>query len=103
MIKAGEVWIAGAEATIPFLDLGIVQGIEDDVLQAITDYVFAQLILAIDITSIQLVGAERQSLYDDSSEQLVLIAQSQGVQSDAYKTALQDALTKFAALGRLGS
>lgn len=97
MIKAGEVWIAGAEATLPILDLPVIQGLEDDVLGIITDAIFSKLVLFIDITTIKLVNAELQSKWSTASESLAIIAQEQGATSDAYKKALAESAADFAA------
>lgn len=80
LVKAGELWVAGAEATIPVLDIPIIQGLEDDVIQVITDAVFNQLVLLVDIESIVLVGAERQAVWASANEQLAIIAQEKGNQ-----------------------
>jgi hypothetical protein len=103
MIKAGEVWIAGAQAAIPFLDFAVVQGVEDAAIQAVTDYAFSQLMLLVDVASIELVSAERQSAYEAASEELVIIGETKGVTSSEYQQALQNALASFATLGRMGS
>ena len=84
MIKAGEVWLAGAEATIPILDLPIFQGLEDDAINALTDALFNALMLTVDITTIALIDPARQSAYASASEALKLIAQEQGQTSDAF-------------------
>ncbi len=101
MIKAGEVWIAGEESAIPILDLGITQDLEDDIVQAITDAMYKQLVLWVDVTTITLLNAAHQAAYTTASEQLVIIAQEQGITSEAYlqaqATALAD-LSKFTQL-----
>ena len=101
LVKAGEVYIDGLQASIPVLDWPIVQGIEKDAIGVITDAIFRQLALTVDLGAIQLVNAEAQSVYDASSEQLVVVATEQGVNSDAYRKALQAELQALAAFGHL--
>jgi hypothetical protein len=96
LVVTGEVALDGLQAGLPVLDLGIFQGLEDDAIQAITDAIFNQLVLFIDVTAIKLVNAELQNKWAVASESLALIAQEQGVDSDAYKNALSTAATDFA-------
>jgi hypothetical protein len=103
LIKVGEVALAGAQASIPVLDLPIFDDLEDDAIQAITDWAFTQLVQLIDIEAIQLVGAERQAAWSKASEALAVISQEQGVNSDAYKQELATQVTAFAAFVRTGS
>lgn len=92
MIKAGEVWLAGAEASVPFLNLPIVQELEDHEIEAVADWAFRNLVLAVDVESIALVSPERQSAYASASEALKLIAMEQGTDSNAFKKAEADAI-----------
>ena len=93
MIKAGEVWLAGAEAAIPILDLPIFQSLEDAEIEKLTDALFNLICLSVDVETIELLNPARQSAYESSSEALKLIADEKGTESDAYKQALSDAIT----------
>jgi hypothetical protein len=48
------------------------------------------------VTSIQLVGAERQAVWASANEQLAIIAQEKGVSSSEYQQALATAAADFA-------
>jgi hypothetical protein len=96
IILMGETALKGVEATIPMLDLPIFQDLEDGLINAITDAIFNQIVLFIDVESIELVNAELQSKWASASESLALIATEQGVDSDVYKTALSTAAADFA-------
>lgn len=102
LLKAGEVALAGVEASVPVLDLPIVQGLEDDVIDAVADAVFKRIVLFIDVTAIKLTNPVLQSKWASASESLPLIAQEQGESSDAYKQALSTAATDFARWVRTG-
>lgn len=102
LIKLGEVALTGVESTIPVIDLPIFQDLEDDAINAITDALFNQLVLFIDVTAIKLVNAELQSKWATASESLALIAQEQGVTSIVYQTALSLAASDFAAFVHTG-
>lgn len=96
LILTGEVALAGVEATVPVLDLPIFKDLQDDVIQALTDALFNQLVEFIDVTAIKLVNAELQTKWETASESLALIAQEQGTTSNAYQTALSAAAADFA-------
>lgn len=95
MVKAGEIWIAGAEAGIPVLDFPIVQGIEDHIIEALTDYCFQQLVLFVDVTYIKLKNESMQSSWAGAAESLSIIAQEKGLGSDEWKKALATAASDF--------
>lgn len=102
LIKLGEVALDGMQATIPVIDWSIFEDLEDDAINAITDAIFNQLVLFIDVTAIKLVNAELQTKWATASEALTLIAQEQGVTSNAYQTALATAASDFAAFVHTG-
>lgn len=93
MVKAGEVWIEGAA---PFLALPVVKELDEMAISALTNALFDWLTTLIDIDAIKLVNAEMQARWEQASESLSIIAEEQGVTSDAYKKALQDAAADFA-------
>jgi hypothetical protein len=102
MVKSGEVLLAGAEASVPILNLSLFQGLEDDAIGAITDALFAWLVQTIDVTAIQLVNAEHQAAYDMAFEQLSVIADEEGTASSAYQEAQTAALAALAQFTHLG-
>ena len=84
MIKAGEVWLDGVEATVPILDLPLFQDLEDGLINSLMDTLFNMLILTVDITAIQLINPARQSAYASANEALKLIALEKGVDSSEF-------------------
>lgn len=99
MITAGEMWIEGY---VPFLALPVIKQLDEFAIKEITDAMFNQLVLFIDVAAIKLVNIELQSKWTTASESLALISQEQGVNSDAYKHALSTAETDFANWVRTG-
>jgi len=102
LIKAGELWLDGMQAPIPVLNFPALEGLEDVAIEAIFDQIFSRIILFIDVTAIRLKNAQLQSKWESSSEVLSLIAQEQGASSDAYKKALSQAASDFAAFVHTG-
>lgn len=95
LIKTGELALDGVQAGIPLIDLSVFEDLEDDAINAITDAIFNQIVLFMDVTAIKIKNAQLQSKWTTASESLALIAQEQGSTSDAYKQALSQAATDF--------
>lgn len=85
MIRAGEVWIEGA---VPFLALPVIKQLDEAAINALTDALFNQLVILVDVTAIRLVDAEKQTAWESAMDKLTIVASEQGVNSDAYKQAL---------------
>lgn len=100
MILAGETWIEGA---VPFLDLPVIKQLDEFAIKELTDWIFSQFTLIVDVTAIQLVGMARNSSYQKAQEQLAVIADEQGVTSDAFKTAQTAAIVDLQQFARMGS
>lgn len=83
-VKAGEIYLEGV---VPALNLPVLKQAEEGVVQVISDALFNQLILFIDITAIKLVNSAHQSAYDRASIELAVIAQDKGIESDEFKKA----------------
>jgi len=95
MFTAGENWL---EVEVPLLDLPIVKQLDEAGLKVLSDAIFQQLTLFIDVSAIKLVNAARQNAYDNASLQLKIVAQTNGINSDAYKAQLAStlaAMSKF--------
>lgn len=99
MIQAGEVWIEGA---VPFLDLPIIKQLDEAAISAIASAIFNQMVTLVDVAAIRLVNAEHQAAYDSASEQLAVIADEQGVTSDAFRQAQDKALASLAQFTHMG-
>jgi hypothetical protein len=97
MITAGENYIEGE---IPFLDLPVIKQLDEATITLITDAIFNQIILLIDVSAIQLINAEHQSAYDAASEQLVIIAQEKGITSSEFLQAQAAALVAMSQFTR---
>lgn len=93
LITTGEAWIEGQ---VPFLALPVIKQLDEFAIQEITDAIFNQVIIFIDVTAIRLVNPVLQGKWAVASESLALISQEQGVNSDAYKQALATAAADFA-------
>lgn len=93
MIKAGEIWLEGA---VPFLALPVIKQLDEFTIEQISDALFNQIIVFIDVNAIKLKNAQMQAKWTTEAEALSLIATEQGADSDAYKKALSDAATDFA-------
>lgn len=93
MIKAGEIWIEGA---VPFLALPVVKQLDEAAINALTDALFHQMTLFVDVTAIRMVDARRQVAWESASEKLSILAKEQGEASDAYKKALAAEADDFA-------
>lgn len=89
MVTAGEVWIEGV---VPVLALPGVEQIDEAIIQAASDAIFNQIILFIDVESIQLINTAHQTVYDNASLQLKIIAEEKGTISLEYQEALTAAL-----------
>lgn len=100
MIMAGEVWIEGA---VPFLALPVIKQIDEEAIKLLTDAIFNQFVLVTDITAIKLVNAVHQSAYNNAQEKLAVIADEQGVNSDAFKKEQDVALAALAKFSHIGS
>jgi hypothetical protein len=82
---------------LPWLKLPVISSVEGDALNYIRDYLFALLVLVIDIESIQLLNDAHQAAYEAASVQLMEIAQTSGQSSAAYQKALVDAQAALSA------
>lgn len=92
MLKAGETWIEGQ---VPFLALPVVKQIDEALIQDLTDALYAQIVLMVDIVTLKLIDTRRQSAYDTASLELAVIAQEKGIHSAEFeKTIAAAALTQ---------
>ena len=98
MIQAGEVWIEGA---VPFLALPVIKQLDEATIGAITDALFNQIVLVIDVTAINLVDAAHQSAFDSASERLAIVAQENGITSDQYIAARDKEVVAMVAFTRM--
>jgi hypothetical protein len=98
-ILAGETWL---EAEVPALNLPGLKQLDEEAIKALSNWLFSQVVLVIDIETIQLVNSEHQSAYDKASEALAVIAEENGVKSDEYKKAQSAALAELSRFTRIG-
>jgi hypothetical protein len=89
LIMSGETALFTA---VPFLATPGLMQVEEEVIDQISQWVFSQLRLLIDVTAIRLVNSEHQSAYDDAFVKLKILAQESGTDSQEFK----DAKTKAA-------
>lgn len=99
MLKLGENWLEGE---VPVLALPALKQIDEAILGIIADYTFRQLVLLVDVTAIRLVNTVHQAAFDSATENLAIIADEQGADSDAYKNARVAALAALAKFTHIG-
>ena len=92
LIIAGETWL---EASVPLLEVPILKGAAELAIKELTDALYKQIVLFIDVAEIKLKQAALQSKWELMAESLGIIADEQGDNSDAYKTALAKAADEF--------
>jgi hypothetical protein len=80
--------LQAAESEVPFLSLPVIK----QVVQLISDFIYSEIVLFVDITTIRLLDQQHQSAYERASEQLVIVAQEKGTNSNEFKTAQAQAL-----------
>lgn len=88
---------------LPFLGLPVISTVFNGIVGLISDWIFNQMALGMDLTAIKLVNSEHQSAYDSASIQLKVVAHDKGVNSPEYAAAKQkamEALSKFTEFGR---
>lgn len=87
-VKAMEIYL---EAQVPVLRFPLLKSIFEYVVEGVSDRVFQALVLAVDVTAIQLVNAAHQSAFEDAVLKLRVIAEESGADSEAFKTAREEA------------
>lgn len=98
VFRLGEGYLEGVA---PFFALPIVRTLEEGVINEISDYIFSNLALIIDVTAIRLINAAHQSAYDTASVELAIVAQESGIESDAFKQARDAAKVALSNFTRL--
>lgn len=99
-LKAGETVLEG---WAPLLALPVLKQVDEFVIEQVAEYLFSQLVTLIDVTAIRLVNAEHQVAYDQASLKLKVIAHDQGINSDAFKAARDDAKKALSQFVRFGA
>jgi len=92
LIVTGETYLEGVA---PFLALPVVKQLDESVINGLTDALYHQLVLLVDISAVQLIDPIRQAAYEKASEQLVIVATEKGVNSSDYQQAKAQALADF--------
>lgn len=99
-IKTGELALEGV---VPFFALPVVSTLEEGVINELSDWLYNQFVLLVDVTTIRLVNTILQAAYEDSSIGLAVLAQEKGIDSDEFKTARIQALADLSSFTRFGS
>ena len=95
MLTAGETWL---EVEVPFLNLPVIKQLDEVAISTITDALFNQLCLVVDIEAIALVDAAHESAYVSAALQLKVVLNDKGIGSPEYasqKAAALAALSKW--------
>ncbi len=99
-IAAGELAL---ETAVPLLDVPILKQLDEEAIKLLTDWLFNRWVLVVDIASIHLVDAVKQSAYDSASLNLKVIAHDKGISSDEYSKARDAVLADQSRFTRFGS
>lgn len=91
------------ETYVPALALPVIKQVDEEILSLISDALYRQIILFVDITSIKLVNALHQSALDEAMSKLKTLSLEKGNKSPEYLKELEDAKTKFANFVRYGA
>jgi hypothetical protein len=92
------LWAAGEAAllaAVPVLNAPVLKQIEEFGEETIRDTLYHYIVQLIDIEYIQLKDTAKQAAWADASIKLKTIEAESGVNSDAYKQALQIAAINF--------
>lgn len=100
---AVDAGLVALKASVPVLAVWPLSTILDGVVNALSNFLFGQTKLLVDLTSIQLMDAVQQKAYETASEKLRIIAHDQGVQSDAFIQAREAAKTSLSNLVHFNS
>lgn len=85
------LFLAGEKALeyyVPFFNLPIVKQIEEGLIDEVCRDLFDQFSTFLDVEYVKLKNEKLQSTYEQASEGLAVIVEEQGINSDAYKTAI---------------
>lgn len=99
-IKGGELAL---ETYVPFFALPVIKQIDEITIGTITDWIYSQIVLAVDIVAIKLVNAEHQAAYESASLKLKIIALEKGNTSNEYLQARTDALAALSKFTHFGA
>ena len=84
LIMAGETALF---TWAPILNAPVLGDIDKGVISVVSDYLFSQLVLFVDVTAIKFIDPAHQSAYDSASEALKIIAQEKGITSAEFLAA----------------
>lgn len=99
MIRAGEWWIEGE---VPLLDAPVIKQADEALINTIFDAIYQGIIKIIDIESIKMTSAARQTAYDASSIRLMVVASDSGIDSEEYRKARDEELVELAKFTHIG-
>lgn len=92
-VQAGLTALYAAQ---PWTAVWPIQPIIQGIVGMFSGFLFNAVRLITDIVDLQLTSSAHQATYDSASEQLAIIIDEQGINSDAYKTAEAAALAALA-------
>ena len=71
-------------AAVPVLDAPVLGAIDKEIISQVSDFLFAQLVQWMDVTTIKFLNSIHQNAYESAQLKLNIIIQSQGINSDAF-------------------
>lgn len=87
---------------VPFLGLPVIRNVFEFFVFMLSDFMFEGMRLVTDVTAIKIVNEVHRKAYEKSVVTLTIVANSNGVESDEYKKARDNAATHFAQFIRFG-
>ncbi len=84
IIKGGEIALEGA---VPILALPVIMQVDQFIIQELTDWMFNNFVMFLDVTAIKIVNAEHQAAFDRASVKLQIVLSESGPNSTQYQEA----------------
>lgn len=88
---------------VPFLGLPVISTVFKGTIGLVSDWIFNQLSLGVDLTAIKLVNDEHEAAFQSASLQLAIVAHDNGVNSPEYTAAKQKAMLALSKFTEFGS
>lgn len=87
-LKAGELAL---ETAVPALAFPVLKQVDEYIIEQLAEWVFAQFVLLVDVEAIKLKNTEHQYTFDAAMIQLKIIASVQGIDSQKFSAAKEEA------------
>lgn len=98
-LLAGELTLEGA---VPFFNIPVLKDLERGIIEELSDWLYSQLCLLVDVNAIRLVNAAHQTAYLSASLRLKVLAMDHGLDSKEFKYARDAARLALSEFTRFG-